>query len=122
MGTYVFKITGKKTTLKNGQKANIAVYAYKPYGFFSSNEATVRANNQMHRESGCYTADRYVKDSQGFTGLVVLGHYDKGKLSPDSRDPESALPWPREWEGSFYDDSFNGMLYRHHNQQEGTTV
>jgi hypothetical protein len=122
MGTYVFKITGKKTTLKNGQKANIAVYAYKPYGFFSSNEATDRANKQMHRESGCYTADRYVRDSQGFTGLVVIGSYWKGEVSPNSRDPESALPWPRVRGGSFYDDSFDEMLYRHHNQQEGTTV
>tara|TARA_S200002703_G_scaffold109659_1_gene95359 strand:- start:285 stop:629 length:345 start_codon:yes stop_codon:yes gene_type:complete len=77
MGEYVYKVTGKKITLSNGIRANIAVYAYKPYGgsIFDSYGETI--NNQLHWESGCYNAERYVRTSKGFTGNVILGHREK---------------------------------------------
>ena len=31
MGVYMYKVTGKTKTLADGTKANIAVFAFKPY-------------------------------------------------------------------------------------------
>lgn len=32
MGIYVYKVTGKKVTLADGTRANVAVFAYNPWG------------------------------------------------------------------------------------------
>lgn len=66
MGEYIYKVTAKTKTLKDGTKANIAVFAYKP-------SWEIKRNKQMAKNSGCPQAEYYVANSKNYTGLVVLG-------------------------------------------------
>ena len=67
MGIYVYRVTAKTKTMADGTKANIAVYAYKLHGYMSETE-----QNTLHRVTGGYVADRYVRDSKNYTGRVCL--------------------------------------------------
>lgn len=51
MGAYVYKVTGKKVKLSNGEIANVGVYAYKPYRSFWDDEAE-KINNRAMRKCG----------------------------------------------------------------------
>lgn len=51
MGSYVYKVTGKTCKLSNGETANIAVYAYKPYRDFWNKEAE-KMNIRAARKAG----------------------------------------------------------------------
>lgn len=69
MGTYVYKVTAERVTLSDGGKANVAVFAYKPwYSGFDADEV----NRKMEWESRCHIAERYVRHSKNYTGRVVL--------------------------------------------------
>lgn len=70
MGTYVYKVTGKKIVLADGTKANIAVFAYKPYYGWDAD----KLNSRAERSSGCNRADAYVK-GKTFTGKVAIGNH-----------------------------------------------
>lgn len=80
MGEYIYKVTGKKKTLADGTKANIAVFAYKP----STNWDDTKFNNQLYYKSGCYNADKYVKENPNYTGRVVLG--ESGEVAVPCKD------------------------------------
>lgn len=90
MGSYVYKVTSKIKTLRDGTKANIAIFAYKPT-YAWGNEAD-KLNRSWHKKSGCYAAETYVKNSKNYTGKVVMG--------------EEGLEAIECNQGSFYDDWF----------------
>lgn len=82
MGTYMYKVTAKKTKLSDGTFANIAVYAYKPFGGWCYDEE----NERMYRRSGCTRAENYVK-KPSFTGKIFLnGKVVEAKLGVFSDD------------------------------------
>jgi hypothetical protein len=74
MGEYVYKVTAKTVKLTDGTKANVAVFAYKPYGWDSDG-----LNGKMYFQTGCPAAERFVK-GKNYTGKVVLGGLKDGKL------------------------------------------
>lgn len=65
MGTYTYKVTAATVPLTNGDKANVALYAYKP--IFVWGRGHDKSNAKMHRRSGCINAETYAR---------------KGKLTP----------------------------------------
>ena len=70
MGIYVYKTTAKTVELANGEKASVAIYAYKPIWGVSSNQ---------HVLSGAAACDRNADKRQDW---VVLGHKDDaGKIT-----------------------------------------
>jgi len=70
MGDYVYKVTSKTVDLEGGLKANIAVFAYKPFlSYFGRGPS----NEQMHVRSGAAACDR-AADAGKRTGWVVLGY------------------------------------------------
>lgn len=71
MSSYVLKVTGKIGLDENGEKANLLVFAYKPFNLSMFDTELEKKNNQMYRESGCYNADRYVKTGKTFTGRIM---------------------------------------------------
>ena len=86
MGAYVYKVTAKTVKLSNGETANVAVYAYKPY----RSPSMYSENSQLHFETGCVTHDRQAAkgkrsrwvahgDGPGVTVLHLpqaVGHYE----------------------------------------------
>lgn len=66
MGMYVYKVTAETVKLSDGRKANLAVFAYKPYRTWGSDQMNAR----MHFKSGCVVADHWA-DKGKRTGLVV---------------------------------------------------
>lgn len=96
MGVYMYKVTAKTKILSNGTKANIAVFAYKPWSGWR--EEDEKANRSMHKQSGCYAAEVYVRNSKNYTGQVVMGE-----------DGEVAVSINR---GSFMDYEFDKLLER----------
>jgi hypothetical protein len=89
MGQYIYKVTAKTKILADGTKANISVFAYKPYRGLWGDDM---ANRRMAKNSGCPQAERYVSTSKNYTGKVVLGE-----------DGDFAVPMDC---GSFTDDYF----------------
>jgi hypothetical protein len=76
MSEYLYKVTGKTRTLPDGTKANIAVFAYKPWTEKMLDDTGRKINKQLYYQTGCYRADRYVKSGKTFTGKVVLDGCD----------------------------------------------
>ena len=74
MGSYVYKVTGKKVKLTNGEYANLAVFAYNPVrsGYGMSMDEADKMNNKAYYASGCYYADQCARDGKR-TGLIVTG-------------------------------------------------
>ena len=90
MSSYMMKVTDRTVELEDGTRANVALYAYKPY---------YRAEYDQHQRSGARRADE--KASEGkFTGRVVIGHVeDNGAITVDAE--QNVYETKR---GSFYDD------------------
>lgn len=55
MGIYVYRVTSKKIKCSDGQLANIATYAYKPYFSMFDDKKT---NAKLHFKTGCTASDR----------------------------------------------------------------
>jgi hypothetical protein len=91
--SYFYKVTGKKVTLADGTRANVAKFAFKPYRGWGDD--VDRLNARMYRENGCHRAEAYV-DLPTYTGRVVLGNdlevvirCDRGVFSDDWFDREA---------------------------------
>lgn len=102
MGQYIYKVTAKTKILADGTKANIAVFAYKPYRGLWGDED--KANRRMAKNSGCPQAERYVSTSKNYTGKVVLGE-----------DGDFAVPMNC---GSFTDYWFDLQVYKMRKEQQ----
>lgn len=94
MGSYIYKVTSKVKTLKDGTKANIAEFAYKPFSGWRSEDE--KMNRRAHKQTGCYVAERYVRNSKNYTGRVVMGEEGEIAVSMDF--------------GSFWDFEFDRRL------------
>ena len=96
MSEYIYKVTGKTTTLADGTKANIAVFAFKPWTEKMLDDTGRKINKQLYYQTGCYRADKYVQNGKTFTGKVVLEGGDK------------AIEWNR---GTISDYTFDNIAY-----------
>lgn len=93
MGTYIYKVTAKIKTLADGTKANVAVFAYKPFMGCNGDEANAR----MYKKSGCPRAERFASEkSKSWTGRCVLGESGEKAISINR--------------GTFTDDWFDQQL------------
>lgn len=72
MGVYVYKVTKQIKVLKDGTRANVAVFAYKPtWGWGSDAD---KLNARWAKESGCPQAERFARQqSKSWMGRAVLG-------------------------------------------------
>ena len=95
MGTYVYRVTSRKVKCADGEDANVAVFAYKPYSETMFSSRWKAENSKMHFRSGCSASDKRAKEGK-LTGRVVLG----GK---DEMIPAGSAVYRWRW-GSFRDD------------------
>jgi len=79
MGTYVYRVTAKQVTCSDGKKANVAVFAYKPYFGWDSE----KLNNKMHFSSGATSSDRMASKGR-LTDRIVYGD-ENGVPYPNSK-------------------------------------
>lgn len=94
MGAYVYRVTAKQVTCSDGQKANVAVFAYKPHGWDGE-----KLNAKLHFSSGCVASERLSRGTK-MTGRVVMGDAE-GNIHTDSGVFENVSRL-----GYFYDDIF----------------
>ena len=95
MGVYIYKITAKVKTLADGSKANVAVFAYKPYSGWNHSDEV--ANKRMAKEAGIPQATRFASQkSKNWMGRAVFGE-----------DGEIAIPVTEGW---YYDHWFSAKL------------
>jgi hypothetical protein len=99
MGTYVYRVTAKQVTCSDGKKANIAIFAYKPYGGWSTEDEKI--NNKMHFKSGATSSDRMAANNR-ITDRIVHGDKE-GKVHPDSLVYHNVNNY-----GTFYDNIIGG--------------
>jgi hypothetical protein len=72
MGEYVYRVTRHRVKCSDCQEANVAVFAYKPWGIgFHGNPQ----NQKFAFETGCLTSQR-MADQGKLTGRVVIGSKD----------------------------------------------
>jgi hypothetical protein len=76
MGAYIYRMTAKKVKLSNGEQANVAVYAYKPYGREKEDRA-------MHFRSGATASDLMARRGN-LCAYFVMGD-DNGNPRPDDQ-------------------------------------
>jgi len=69
MGIYVYRVTAKQVTCSDGKKANVATFAYKPYGGWGEEE---KLNKKMHFTSGATASDRLAHTNR-LTDRFVYG-------------------------------------------------
>ena len=100
MGAYVYRITAKRVLCSDGEPANVAVFAYKPYWDIDRHTA----NSKMHFRSGATSSDTQALKGK-LTGRIVLGNSD-GTIYRDSVIYARQLT-----QGSFYDDSLGGQFF-----------
>lgn len=99
MGTYVYKVTAQTVKLKNGEVANIAVYAYKPHLF---------AKYDQHSRSGAARHDAAAKLGKR-SKWVIMGYEKDGKIDIDVDSVAQRLPVAMgSFTDSFFHDSAHG--------------
>lgn len=95
MGEYIYKITAKVKTLADGSKANVAVFAYKPYSGWNHRDHV--ENKRMAKASGIPQAVRFASQkSKNWMGRAVFGE-----------GGEIAVPVTEGW---YYDGWFSERL------------
>lgn len=101
MGSYIYKVTSKTVDLDNGEQANVALYAYKPYWMAYDAD---QVNARLHFKTGCVTCDHHREKR---TGWIVLGYEeDDGTITVGAR----AFNVGRKY-GSFNDDAMDGRMH-----------
>lgn len=99
MGVYVYKVTSRIKQLKDGTRANVAVFAYKPYGGWGSDAD--KTNSRMYKDSGCPQAERFARQkSKSWMGRAVLGETGEVAVAIDR--------------GTFYDSWFDEQVCKGH--------
>jgi hypothetical protein len=82
MGIYVYKVTKNIKVLADGTRANIAVFAYKPYSGWRDED--LKANARMSKDSGCPQAERFARQkSKSWMGRAVLGELGEVAVTLD---------------------------------------
>ncbi len=96
MGAYCYRVTAKRVLCSDGQEANLAVYAYKPYSTFFSKFGKSE-NARLHFRTGCATAERLAEEGR-LSGRVVIA--DANTFEWDAENA-GVFVWPH---GTFIDD------------------
>jgi hypothetical protein len=99
MGSYVYRITAKKVRCTDGEMANIAIFAYKPFDDIFNREA----NRKMRFKSGCIASETMASKGR-ITGRFVLGSKD------GTYDTNVVFANPDN-QGSFYDNYIGTNCY-----------
>lgn len=69
MGTYIYRVTAKKIKCSDGVMANVAIFAYKPYGGWDGD----KVNKKFHFKSGAVASDRLAATNK-LTDRIVFAH------------------------------------------------
>lgn len=96
MGTYVYRVTKETVRCSDGELANVAIYAFKPW-FDSKMDA------KLNFRSGCVASDRMAAAGR-LTKRVVQGFKDE-KTGKIVVYPDSAVFSNLHNLGSFYDST-----------------
>lgn len=104
MGDYIYKVTGKTRVLPCGTKANIAVFAYKPWIERMFDDSAKKVNKKLYYETGCYHADKYAEKNPNFTGFVTI------PADENCYNEEYDIPIPLEGAGHFRDSWYDYKL------------
>jgi hypothetical protein len=100
MGIYVYRITAKRVLCSDGEPANVAVFAYKPYWDIDRHTA----NAKMHFKSGATSSDTQARKGK-LSARIVLGD-SKGVVYRD------AIIYARHLiQGSFYDNHLGDKFF-----------
>jgi hypothetical protein len=91
MGTYVYRVTGVKVRCSDGEMANVAKFAYKPYWGMDSS----KANAKLHFRSGATSSD-----TQAWKGNLTGRFVIEGTVYKNATG-----------RGSFYDDYLGSHQY-----------
>lgn len=67
MGMYVYRVTAERVNLSDGTQANVAKYAYKPWG-------DQKLNRECAMRSGCYASERIKPEN--LTDRIVIRRTD----------------------------------------------
>lgn len=104
MGAYVYRVT-KETAIIDGQKANIAIFAYKPfYSVFDQDK-----NHKMAVQSGCLASIRMAKSGKNMTDKIVIGRKDDtGKIVVYT---DSKVYYNSLMSGTFVDDELGNKYF-----------
>ena len=102
MGDYIYKVTGKTRVLPCGTKANIAVFAYKPWIERMFDDSAKKVNKKLYYETGCYRADKYAEKNSKYTGFVTI------LQDEDYYDERYNVPVPLRGTGHFSDSWYDG--------------
>lgn len=98
MGTYVYRVTAKRVKLSNGEEANVAVFAYKPYW-------SPRSDRKMHFSSGALASDR-MAERGNLCEYIVMGDDNRKPYLPSRVYRNTAKV------GTFYDgDEPGGNMF-----------
>tara|TARA_R110000851_G_scaffold316448_1_gene479598 strand:+ start:191 stop:547 length:357 start_codon:yes stop_codon:yes gene_type:complete len=103
MGDYIYKVTGKTRVLPCGTKANIAVFAYKPYQERMFDDHGKKINKKLYYETGCYRADKYAEKNTNYTGLVTIPI----STDEDWYNEKDDIPVPLDGCGHFTDSWYD---------------
>ena len=100
MGSYIYRITAKRVLCSDGEPANVAVFAYKPYWDIDRHTANAR----MHFKSGATSSDTQARKGK-LSARIVLGD--------ESGTPHADSPvYARHLcQGSFYDNSLGNEFF-----------
>lgn len=96
MGIYVYRVTKETVRCSDGELANIAIFAFKPW--FDS-----KMDSKLNFKTGCVASERMAAAGR-ITGRIVQGHKDEatGKIVTTSG---AAVFKNIHNMGSFYDSS-----------------
>ena len=74
MGTYVYRVTKETVACSDGEKANIAIYAFKPFW-------DAKRDAKLNFQTGCVASDRMAAAGR-LTKRIILGRKNEttGKI------------------------------------------
>lgn len=75
MGAYIYRVTAQRVRLTDGREANVAKYAYKPYGGWDRRNCD-KMNAKMDFRSGCPASRKMAREGK-LTGLIVVHSGDE---------------------------------------------
>ena len=102
MSDYLYKVTGKKVALVNGEVANVAVYAYKP--FMGYTEDSEKLNKRMSRKSGAAACEKAAENGKRSNWVVLGSTQDDGTLRVSSTAKKYRMPRGVVWADNHADN------------------
>jgi len=83
MGAYIYRVTAKRVKCSDGEEANLAVYAYKPYGESFFDNGNRARNARAHFATGCVASER-LADQGKLSNRIVLADSETFEIDADA--------------------------------------